>query len=60
MRIVRSELLKLLGLPSAWAALAVSLVVAPVIAFLNSSTAVRAIQDGTATSTVHGVGFWSR
>jgi ABC-2 type transport system permease protein len=35
MRLVRAELLKLLGLPSAWAALALCLVVGPAIGYLN-------------------------
>jgi ABC-2 type transport system permease protein len=35
MRLVRAELLKLLGLPSAWAALALCLIVGPAIGYLN-------------------------
>ncbi|MEV4531057.1 ABC transporter permease [Streptosporangium sp. NPDC049304] len=47
MRIAGAELLKLLGLPSAWIAFVIGLVVSPAIAFLNASTAVRAIENGT-------------
>lgn len=49
MRIVRAELLKLLGLPSAWIAFVIGLVVSPTIAFLNASTTARAIENGTRT-----------
>lgn len=57
MRIVRAELLKLLGLPSAWIAFAVGLVVAPLITFINSSTTVRAIENGTGTAPGGDAGY---
>jgi len=44
---IRSELHKLASLPSVWAAIAVGLLVAPVVAYLSSSTTLSAIQAGT-------------
>jgi ABC-type transport system involved in multi-copper enzyme maturation permease subunit len=44
---LRCELLKLAKLPSVWAATAVGLLFAPVLAFINSSATLGAIRSGT-------------
>lgn len=50
-RLVRAELGKLFGLPTAWAGLILGTVLAPVIALLNAPYTRRAIADGTLTGT---------
>jgi ABC-type transport system involved in multi-copper enzyme maturation permease subunit len=45
--VVRAELRKLLGLPTAWAGLVLGTLLAPVTALLNASSTRRAIADGT-------------
>jgi ABC-2 type transport system permease protein len=47
--VVRAELRKLLGLPTAWAGLVLGTLLAPAIVLLNSSYTRRAIADGTLT-----------
>jgi ABC-2 type transport system permease protein len=50
MATVNAELRKLLGLPSAWAALVIGCAVAPVIAFITASATRRSIETGTAAA----------
>ncbi|MEV6301934.1 hypothetical protein AB0M02_21150 [Actinoplanes sp. NPDC051861] len=53
--LVRSELIKLLGLPSAWAAIGVGLLVAPVIAFITASSSSSAGADAGFQELAFGV-----
>jgi hypothetical protein len=49
--LVRAELRKLLGLPTAWAGLVLGTLLAPVIVLVNASYTRRSIADGTLTDT---------
>ncbi|MGC4812196.1 hypothetical protein ACLQ29_16870 [Micromonospora sp. DT228] len=51
MNLVRAEIRKLLGLPTAWVGLVLGTLVAPVVVLLNAPYTRRAIADGTLTDT---------
>lgn len=54
MNAFRGELLKLVGLRATWVAVAVGLLVSPLITFLNSSAAMRAVAEGSTAAWTDG------